>query len=127
MPEQLLGRIIKACSQPGEVVVDPFVGSATTLTVAKKLTRNYFGFELSTAYAEQGRQRLAAANVGSRLQGADEPKVSAPATDADGAPTDADRAPRGRARKKVKPEKPTPLFDDWLAEIDSPDSATGGD
>jgi site-specific DNA-methyltransferase (adenine-specific) len=37
MPEQLLGRIIKACSNAGETVLDPFGGSGTTLAVAKKL------------------------------------------------------------------------------------------
>ena len=58
MPEQLLGRIIKACSNPDDVVLDPFSGSATTLTVAKKLGRKFFGFELSKEYAKLGRKRL---------------------------------------------------------------------
>ena len=49
MPEQLLGRIIRACSNPGELVLDPFAGSGTTLAVAKKLGRRYLGFELSPA------------------------------------------------------------------------------
>lgn len=39
MPEQLLGRIIKVCSNPGDVVLDPFAGSGTTLVGAKKLGR----------------------------------------------------------------------------------------
>ena len=51
MPEQLLGRIILACSRPGEVVLDPFTGSGTTLAVAKKLGRKYVGYELSQEYA----------------------------------------------------------------------------
>src|SRR5215207_7035706 len=34
MPEQVLGRIIKLSSNPGELVVDPFAGSGTTLAVA---------------------------------------------------------------------------------------------
>ena len=58
MPEQLLGRIIEACSQPGELVLDPFGGSGTTLAVAKKLGRRYLGFELSKQYAEQAQERL---------------------------------------------------------------------
>ncbi len=78
MPEQLLGRIIRCCSHPGELVVDPFSGSSTTLTVAKKLGRQYFGFELSEEYAKLGTQRIEAVAVGDALKGAEEPKLSAP-------------------------------------------------
>ena len=53
MPEQLLARIIKLSSNPGECVVDPFAGSGSTLVVAKKLGREYLGFELSENYAER--------------------------------------------------------------------------
>src|SRR5437773_500878 len=80
MPEQLLGRIIRACSNPGEVVLDPFAGSGTTLVVAKKLGRQWIGFELSPQYAAQAQARLDAASEGQALEGAEEPKVSAPAT-----------------------------------------------
>ena len=50
MPEQLLGRIIRLCSNPGDMVLDPFSGSATTVAVAKKLGRRYLAFDLSTEY-----------------------------------------------------------------------------
>jgi site-specific DNA-methyltransferase (adenine-specific) len=80
MPEQLLGRIIKACSNPGETVLDPFGGSGTTLAVAKKLGRRFIGFELSKNYFSQVEKRLAEAKAGDALSGAEEPKVSAPAT-----------------------------------------------
>src|SRR6202007_242557 len=50
MPEQLLGRIIRACSHEGDLVLDPFAGSGTTLAVAKKLGRHFLGFELSEQY-----------------------------------------------------------------------------
>ncbi|GIW99964.1 MAG: hypothetical protein KatS3mg111_3297 [Pirellulaceae bacterium] len=80
MPEQLLGRIIRACSHPGEIVLDPFAGSASTLVVAKKLGRKFLGFELSPEYVRHGWQRLEATEVGQPLAGAPEPKVSAPAT-----------------------------------------------
>jgi site-specific DNA-methyltransferase (adenine-specific) len=80
MPEQLLGRIIRACSHPGELVLDPFAGSGTTLAVAKKLDRRYLGFELSPQYAERVAARLAAISTGDPLDGAAEPLVSVPNT-----------------------------------------------
>ncbi|MFM8986419.1 MAG: DNA-methyltransferase [Planctomycetia bacterium] len=80
MPEQLLGRIIRACSRPGEVVLDPFGGSGTTLAVAKKLDRSFLGLELSEAYAARITQRLAGIAVGDPLDGAPEPLKSVPAT-----------------------------------------------
>ncbi len=80
MPEQLLGRIIRACSHPGEVVLDPFAGSGTTLAVAKKLGRHWIGFELSEEYAAQGRKRVQQSREGQPLDGAPEPLVSAPRT-----------------------------------------------
>lgn len=81
MPEQLLGRIIRSCSNPGDIVVDPFSGSATTLAVAKKMGRQFFGFELSKDYVALGTKRLDQIVVGDKLDGAEEPKVSAPRTD----------------------------------------------
>jgi len=80
MPEQLLGRIIRVCSNEGETVLDPFGGSGTTLAVAKKLQRNYLGFELSADYCEQVNERLDSITAGDLLNGAPEPSVSAPTT-----------------------------------------------
>jgi len=80
MPEQLLGRIIRTCSNPGDVVLDPFSGSATTLAVAKKLGRAYVGFELSKDYVRYGLERLDSICVGDRLDGSAEPLKSAPRT-----------------------------------------------
>jgi site-specific DNA-methyltransferase (adenine-specific) len=73
MPEQLLGRVIRACSNPGEVVLDPFSGSGTTLVVARKLHRHALGFELSADYAAQAQSRLDAARPGQPLEGLAEP------------------------------------------------------
>ncbi|MCA9200734.1 MAG: site-specific DNA-methyltransferase [Planctomycetales bacterium] len=80
MPEQLLGRIIRSCSHEGDLVLDPFGGSGTTLAVAKKLGRQFFGFELSPEYAERIEQRMSSIQVGDLLDGAPEPLVSAPDT-----------------------------------------------
>ena len=83
MPEQLLGRIIRACSNRGETVLDPFAGSGTTLAVAKKLGRHFLGFEISQKYARNVEKRLSSIRSGDPLEGAPEPLVSAPST-ADG-------------------------------------------
>jgi site-specific DNA-methyltransferase (adenine-specific) len=80
MPEQLLGRIVRLCSQQDDLVFDPFSGSATTVAVAKKLGRRYLGFDLSKDYVKRGRDRLERIAVGDRLDGAAAPTVSAPAT-----------------------------------------------
>jgi DNA modification methylase len=103
MPEQLLGRIIRLCSHEGDVVLDPFSGSATTLAVAKKLGRRYLGFELSKEYVKRGRDRLAATSLGDPLDGAPEPTMSAPATPATPPPRNGrakPAAPQNGAMKK---------------------------
>lgn len=80
MPEQLLARIIRTCSHPNEIVLDPFSGSATTLVVAKKLGRRFIGFDISQEYITRGLARLKKTSVGDKLEGAPEPTMSAPAT-----------------------------------------------
>jgi site-specific DNA-methyltransferase (adenine-specific) len=80
MPEQLLGRIIRICSHEGDVALDPFSGSATTLVVAKKLGRRFIGFDLSKDYVRYGLKRLAEVEPGDALEGAPEPTMSAPST-----------------------------------------------
>ena len=80
MPEQLLGSIIRSSSNPQEIVLDPFSGSGTTLAVAKKLDRQWIGFELSADYVEKIRTRLREVRVNSPLDGAADPLTSAPPT-----------------------------------------------
>ena len=84
MPEQLLGRIVKVSSNPGDFVLDPFSGSATTLAAAKKLGRQFIGFDISDEYITRGLDRLKSIEPGDKLDGAAEPKVSAPTTPTDG-------------------------------------------
>ncbi len=80
MPEQLLARIIRFSSNEGDVVMDPFTGSGTTLVVAKKLGRVPIGFEMSTQYAEHAQRRLAAVKAGDALDGVENPLTSVPPT-----------------------------------------------
>jgi site-specific DNA-methyltransferase (adenine-specific) len=58
MPEAVLERIIRVASNPGDLVIDPFAGSGTTLAVAKRLGRRFLGVELSEQYADGIRKRL---------------------------------------------------------------------
>lgn len=66
MPEAVLERIIRVASNPGDLVVDPFAGSGTTLAVAKKLDRRFLGTELSEQYADGIRKRLQMIEFGER-------------------------------------------------------------
>ncbi len=80
MPEQLLGRIIRNCSNDRDIVLDPFAGSASTLIVARKLGRRVIGFELSEEYTKAATARLDSAKSGDPLTGAPEPTMSAKPT-----------------------------------------------
>mgnify|MGYP001565588677 CR=1 FL=1 len=52
-PLELPEVCIKASTRPGDVVLDPFAGSGTTLEVAKRLGRKYIGIELSKVYVKE--------------------------------------------------------------------------
>jgi site-specific DNA-methyltransferase (adenine-specific) len=68
-PEKLLAKIILASSNPGEVVLDPFLGSGTTSVVAKKLGRRYVGIEIDETYCCLAEKRLALAETDKSIQG----------------------------------------------------------
>lgn len=57
-PLPMIQRILKMSSDPGDTVLDPFVGSGTTLVAARLLERNGIGFELDETYEEEIRMRL---------------------------------------------------------------------
>jgi len=50
-PEELVERVIKYYSQPGDTVLDPFLGSGTTVLVARRLGRNAIGYEIAKSLA----------------------------------------------------------------------------
>lgn len=58
MPEKLLARIILVASNPGQLVLDPFSGSGTTVVTAANLGRRYLGIDLSENYVTEGLRRL---------------------------------------------------------------------
>ena len=59
-PEALLHRVILAATNPDDVMLDPFAGTATTAAVAKRLNRHFIGIERHPAYVEAGWARLKA-------------------------------------------------------------------
>lgn len=57
-PEKLIERIVKASSNEGDTVLDPFSGVGTTYAVCKKLKRNFIGFEINPEYIEITNERI---------------------------------------------------------------------
>ncbi len=57
-PESLLHRVLLSSSNKGDMILDPFLGSGTTATVAKKLGRNYYGIEKEKNYFKAAEERL---------------------------------------------------------------------
>lgn len=69
-PEQLLERILKASSQPGDLVFDAFAGSGTTCVVAEKLGRRWLGIDCGklAIYSVQKRLLNLRADTGRRAE-----------------------------------------------------------
>lgn len=57
-PEELLRTLIFASSNPGDLVVDPFLGSGTTAVVAEQLHRKWKGCDTSAEYCQWAAQRI---------------------------------------------------------------------
>jgi site-specific DNA-methyltransferase (adenine-specific) len=57
-PEELLRQIVLASSNPGELVVDPFLGSGTTVVVAEQLKRRWKGCDTSPQYCAWAAERI---------------------------------------------------------------------
>lgn len=59
-PESLLYRVMLACTEPGDLVLDPFFGTGTTGAVARRLGRRWIGIEREDKYIKVATQRIAA-------------------------------------------------------------------
>ena len=68
-PEKLIAKLLLASSKPGDVVLDPFLGSGTTSIVARKLGRHYIGIEAESDYCLLTERRLELAQIDNRIQG----------------------------------------------------------
>lgn len=67
-PIELPTRLIRLLSEPGDVVLDPFAGSGTTLAAAVQWDRVPMGFELSAEYSELARRTMRQAHYDGRQE-----------------------------------------------------------
>jgi len=66
-PEELVERVLKLFSFKGDIILDPFNGVGTTTVVAKRLSRNYIGIEISEEYCKKAEERLKNTQIDTRL------------------------------------------------------------
>jgi site-specific DNA-methyltransferase (adenine-specific) len=57
-PSFIIKELIKLLSRPGDIVLDPFIGSGTTAVAAKELNRRYIGIEINKEYCKYAGERL---------------------------------------------------------------------
>jgi len=67
-PMELLRRVILSCTNDGDTVLDPFVGSGTASVVAKMLNRNSIGIEKNKKYSDIIKKRMSQQKLGEELQ-----------------------------------------------------------
>jgi site-specific DNA-methyltransferase (adenine-specific) len=68
-PEKLIAKLILASSNPGDIIIDPFLGSGTTAVVAKKLKRHFVGIEYEREYCAVAQKRLELVGSDTEIQG----------------------------------------------------------
>jgi len=66
-PEELVERVLKLFSFKGDIILDPFNGVGTTTAVAKRLSRNYIGIDISEEYCKKAEERLKNTQIDLRL------------------------------------------------------------
>lgn len=58
LPEKLLDFIIRLTTKPGQIVLDPMMGTGTTVVTAKNLNRKYIGIDIDQTYVNISKARL---------------------------------------------------------------------
>lgn len=67
-PVFIIKELIKLLSRPGDIVLDPFIGSGTTAVSSKELGRRYIGMEINKEYCKYARERLEAIDMNRQLE-----------------------------------------------------------
>jgi site-specific DNA-methyltransferase (adenine-specific) len=57
-PEEVLDRLVKALTNDGDIIIDPFLGSGTTAVMAKKNNRHFIGIDMDMSYLDIAKKRL---------------------------------------------------------------------
>ncbi len=70
-PQELVQRLLEIFTKPGDRVLDPFMGTGSTLLAAEKFGCYGIGFEISRNYLELTQERLSASSSGVQLYGED--------------------------------------------------------
>jgi modification methylase len=99
-PESLLHRVLVSSTSPGDIVLDPFLGTGTTAVVAKRLGRRFIGIERHPAYVEAALGRIRETR-----------KVSAESAASTPTKREAVRVPFGSLVERGLIEPGTSLFD----------------
>jgi site-specific DNA-methyltransferase (adenine-specific) len=60
LPEEVVARIVRACSNPGDLVLDPFLGTGTTGVVCARFDRHFVGMDLSAQCVRESSRRIRA-------------------------------------------------------------------
>jgi len=67
-PTEIIERIIKTSSKPGDLVLDCFMGSGTTAIAALNTDRHFIGFEKDQGYCEIARKRISEHTAQERIK-----------------------------------------------------------
>lgn len=65
-PIDLIEKLIKAYSNPGDIVLDPFIGSGTTAVAAIKTGHHYIGYEKEQKYFDVALNRISTTAVSTK-------------------------------------------------------------
>lgn len=67
-PVALVEEFLKLLTCPGEIVLDPFMGSGSTAIACQNLERRYIGFEINPEYCQMAQERITSAEISEPLQ-----------------------------------------------------------
>lgn len=67
-PEFIIQEFLKLLTKEGDMVLDPFSGSGTTGTVAKRMNRKFIGIEINPEYCEYAKSRIEKVNKEDALE-----------------------------------------------------------